>query len=472
MKDSRLKEKRLAELLRVGKLVIGFIAIPVILQAIFTDIKVHGVDRLWIALRLGIIPIGVTCLLLYRMDIFKKRPSLPIMTVAFYVGAIHLFFVSQSGYAESKYFHSYIQILMGLTILPFVWSTYIFVTMTIIGSYSYLILHHANFNFGVFSQSNVIFLKTYVIIMYATFFLMDRVRNKFYRKEIELEDEIDARQTLIDKKAKELSAAKIELIRQESENSRYKALGELAAQVAHNVRSPVGTIDVIVNSTPELPVAAKVPLLNAISQIRGVANKLLKSKPHELEMKSHDFPVVPVARVLANVIEEKRLLLSRYPDVEIKSNIDDIIAKNYRAMVDPTDFSAVISNLIHNSFEALNDKGIIEVSLGEKDQSLVVTVTDDGCGMPEEILNSVRLGRIGLSYMKPNGSGLGIPHAKKSVESWDGRLEINSEVDAGTTVQIVIPSSQKLEITPFANLSYEVNGRNSLSKLQVVDQSP
>ncbi len=448
MIEIRLKEKRVAELLRVGKLVIAYIAIPVILQAIYTDLKVHGFDKVWIALRLGIVPIGVSCLLLYRLTFFKQRPFLPISVVAFYVAAIHLFFVSESGYAESKYFHSYIQVLMGLTILPFTWRTYVFVTGTIIASYSYLILHHANFDFSVFSKSNVIFLKTYVLITYATFFLMNQVRNKFYRKEIELENEIQTRQFIIEEKAKELSAAKIELIRQESEYSRYKALGELAAQVAHNVRSPVGTIDVIVNSTPELPLAAKVPLLNALSQIRGVANKLLKSKPHELEKKESEFPEVSVAGLLRNAIEEKRLLLSRYPDVVISSNVTNLSAYAYPAKIDPTDFSALISNLIHNSFEALDENGTIDVSIFESDKNLIVTVTDNGMGMPPEILKSVSLGQIGLSYMKSNGSGLGIPHAKKSVESWGGRFEIESRQGVGTTVHLTIPKSENALIAP------------------------
>lgn len=440
----RLQRNR--DLNKIGKWIIGLIVIPIILQAIYTDIKIVGYNPLWIALRVGIVPIGLIGIALYKAEFFKRYPSLPILFVAFYVAGIHLLFVAETGYSKSHYFHSYVQLLMGFTILPFAWITYLTGTSLILFGYVAVVLYGSGFDMAVLSQDNAIFLKTYVIIAYATFFFMDKVRCKFYEKENELELEIDKRQMIIDFKAKELSKTRVRLVQQEANSARLKSLGKMAAQVAHNIRSPVGTIDVIIKSTPELPPAARGPLESAVSEIRNVASKLLRAKNHDPDHEIADLVVLPLSKLVSNVVKDKNLLYSRYKGLRLSTNADDLDPAEFYVKVDPTDFTGALKNLVHNAFEALGGSGAISVSVSKNRNSVFVSVKDNGRGIPADILRIISKGQTGISFMKPNGSGLGIPHAKSSVEAWDGSFDIRSSETNGTEVTLTIPLVDHLRV--------------------------
>jgi len=86
------------------------------------------------------------------------------------------------------------------------------------------------------------------------------------------------------------------------------------------------------------------------------------------------------------------------------------------------------------------DKGNIKVILLSENEYVIVKVKDDGKGIPPEILS--RLGEKGLTFNKKGGSGLGLYHAKTTIEKWSGKLEINSELNKGTEVTIKIPKAK------------------------------
>ena len=73
----------------------------------------------------------------------------------------------------------------------------------------------------------------------------------------------------------------------------------------------------------------------------------------------------------------------------------------------------------------------------DKDGILIQT-RDNGKGIPPDILT--KLGNRGETHGKAGGSGLGLYHARTTVESWGGRLRIESEVGKGTTVLVTLPA--------------------------------
>jgi hypothetical protein len=102
----------------------------------------------------------------------------------------------------------------------------------------------------------------------------------------------------------------------------------------------------------------------------------------------------------------------------------------------------VISNLINNAYDALagNVSGRIEVLLGQSrvNQGVCIEIKDNGRGISPEVLNSLL--RVGGSYNKPSGHGLGLAHAKEQSIKWNGKLEIESKEGVGTKVTIEFPS--------------------------------
>src|SRR5262249_24085192 len=107
----------------------------------------------------------------------------------------------------------------------------------------------------------------------------------------------------------------------------------------------------------------------------------------------------------------------------------------------------LMSNLINNSFEALQSDGIVEVEavegigseagLSDSSQWLTIKIRDNGIGIPPHILS--RLGRHFVTYGKEgtsSGSGIGVYSAQRWLESWGGNLKIESKFGAGATVTL------------------------------------
>ncbi len=97
----------------------------------------------------------------------------------------------------------------------------------------------------------------------------------------------------------------------------------------------------------------------------------------------------------------------------------------------------MISNLINNAVESIETKGRVHLKVFSTSKKIEVVITDNGKGIPPEILK--KLGERGLSFGKTHGNGLGLHHAKTTIGSWGGQLNINSEVGIGTNIIISIP---------------------------------
>jgi len=66
----------------------------------------------------------------------------------------------------------------------------------------------------------------------------------------------------------------------------------------------------------------------------------------------------------------------------------------------------------------------------------------------QRVFESFGQGRHDVRARNENGTGLGLPIVKGLVEAMDGRIEVESALDAGTTVTIVLPSHRALDAAP------------------------
>lgn len=222
----------------------------------------------------------------------------------------------------------------------------------------------------------------------------------------------------------------------------------MAAQVAHDIRSPLVALDAALKDTAELPEKKRVIVRHAVNRIRDVANSLLEKNRNQPGLASAAAAGVHVAgepldvhllsSLIDPVITEKRLAFESRPGIIIDFKLT---RESYGlfARLQAVEFRRMISNLVNNAVEALGDKGAVDVHLVQQDKTIVLTVSDDGKGIPPEIL--ARLGRRGETHGKAGGSGLGLFHARSTAESWGGSLTITSAPGKGTTVTIKLPSA-------------------------------
>ncbi len=223
---------------------------------------------------------------------------------------------------------------------------------------------------------------------------------------------------------------KIEFMRNESENRRLALLNQLATQVAHDIRSPLATIDMITNNRTRIDNENFELLKSAAKRIHGIANDLLERNRHP-QSDSPSLKAVDLAATLKSIIKEKKVQVTTH-DLKFIIPDNSIYIKG-----DEVELSRIISNLLNNAIEASDDFQTVSISLEMIDDHAAIIIKDQGKGIPEELL--AKLGERGITHGKSKGNGLGIFHAKSTVESWGGKLQILSTVGEGTSISLIFP---------------------------------
>lgn len=97
----------------------------------------------------------------------------------------------------------------------------------------------------------------------------------------------------------------------------------------------------------------------------------------------------------------------------------------------------VFLNLVKNGIEAMPNGGELRVFTNIHENNVEISFQDTGVGIPEE-----KLMKIGEPFYttKENGNGLGLMVSFKIIESHNGSVYIESEVNKGTTFNIVLPA--------------------------------
>jgi len=232
---------------------------------------------------------------------------------------------------------------------------------------------------------------------------------------------------------------------------RSHTLGQIATQVAHDIRSPLAALSMAERDLSALPEETRLIIRSAIGRIQDIASQLM-ARAHENKVKAED-PQDPasatpeqleptlVSATLETLLAEKRMQYRSRLGITIDSHIESAAHPAFAA-IGPREFKRVVSNLINNAAESipLTKSGSIRLELKRtpNKDSLVLEVTDTGEGIPPQILS--KLGTRGFTHNKTGGSGLGIHHARTTIESWAGQLDIQSTVGQGSTLRIALPT--------------------------------
>jgi signal transduction histidine kinase len=225
--------------------------------------------------------------------------------------------------------------------------------------------------------------------------------------------------------------------------ARLRQLGELAAQVAHDIRSPLSALRVAECDLTELSEEKRLLIRAAIHRIQDIANTLLMknrgTRIHGVSRAENanagqETTTEMVSSLIEPLITEKR---AQFTNANIVLHLDE--SYGLFASLKPGDFHRVFSNLINNAVEASPAGATVDVRIFPFESDAEIQVVDHGKGIPQEVL--ARLGARGTTHGKTDGSGLGLYHARETVQSWGGTLAIRSEVENGTTVSIRLPKA-------------------------------
>jgi signal transduction histidine kinase len=132
-----------------------------------------------------------------------------------------------------------------------------------------------------------------------------------------------------------------------------------------------------------------------------------------------------VLTIYQNQIKHGTELVRRYEDLP-------------RVRCLPDELNQVWTNLVHNALQAMDHKGTLTVGLRREGSDVLVSVSDTGCGIPEDIR-----ARIFDAFFttKPagEGTGLGLDIVRKIIDKHHGRIDVESEVGVGSTFTVRLP---------------------------------
>ncbi|MBU6402737.1 MAG: GHKL domain-containing protein [Verrucomicrobia bacterium] len=246
-------------------------------------------------------------------------------------------------------------------------------------------------------------------------------------------------QVLFDKQRRVEDEAREYVIRQDQ----LRATGRLAAEIAHQLKNPLGIIN---NAAFTLQRTVKEGKSTITQQIQIIREEVERSD-----------------RIITDLMGYARLTEGKVERIEINEELDralDMVfpaAVKYQVQIHrdyapalPTlmmqrgHLSEVLVNLLQNAREAMNGCGNVYVSSQRgEDYSAIISIADDGPGIPPELQE-----KIFESYFttKEKGTGLGLAIVKHNVEIYGGNVQVESELGKGTRFSIQLPGRSLMKL--------------------------
>jgi two-component system sensor kinase FixL len=228
--------------------------------------------------------------------------------------------------------------------------------------------------------------------------------------------------------------SRVELEQQLSEQKALAKLGEMAAVVAHEVKNPIagirGALQVITSRMPadqrERPVLLEIMArLDSLNRI--VSDMLMFARPRPLRQE-------PIA--VEALIDETAALIRQDPGMAA-ATIELLGAAAITG--DREMLQVAFQNILINAIQAMAGQGIVNVKITADNAKVRVDVIDQGPGMPDEVREKAF---EAFFTTKHRGTGLGLPIARRVVESHGGSIHIHLPLSGGTTISIVLPQTR------------------------------
>ena len=230
---------------------------------------------------------------------------------------------------------------------------------------------------------------------------------------------------------------------------RLRALGEMAAGVAHDFNNVlaviVGRAEVLLNGTSDAELRRQ---LAVITNVAGDAAQAVRRIQEFTRMRrARPFQPVDLDQLVDEVIDVTR---SRWKD--------DAHAKGLRYEVvtdtvgtptvtgDPSELREALTNLLFNALDAMPDGGRITLRTGVEGDRVFCAVTDTGIGMTDEVRQ--RVFDPFFTTKGERGTGLGLSVVYGIVTRHGGEIDVQSRPEEGSTFTIRLPLSQEVPAKP------------------------
>ena len=231
---------------------------------------------------------------------------------------------------------------------------------------------------------------------------------------------------------------------------RLAAVGEMAAAIAHEVKNPLGGIEVMagllrrkLSDAPE----AQVVLTDIIKEAK-MANAIVQEvlefvRPIRLQVERTR--VGEAVQAAVQLAETK----ARRGDIRVDVKVPHALPLIHG---DQFQLTQLFTNLLTNAYEAMEGQGRVTITAStigivdesESKEAVVVELVDEGPGMAQEVADRVF---NPFFTTKPQGTGLGLAIVRKIVDAHDGGIDLETVPGRGTRIRVTLPVKAASELT-------------------------
>ncbi len=226
---------------------------------------------------------------------------------------------------------------------------------------------------------------------------------------------------------------------------RLASLGELAGSIAHEINNPLaiisesaGWLHSHLERYPDLPPGLESDMQLALDKIESAVERARRISHNFLRFARSPEAMVRETDLRDLIAEVVDLTNKTATNSEVRLVISTSSGDSLRVSTDPYQLRQVLLNLVTNAIQAVPPGGRVSLQLGGDDQEFMITIDDNGPGIPEENIE-----RIFEPFFttKPDGqgTGLGLAVSRGIVERLGGRIEVDSRPGEGCTFRVALP---------------------------------
>ena len=231
---------------------------------------------------------------------------------------------------------------------------------------------------------------------------------------------------------------------------RLSALGELSAGLAHEIRTPLGSVEgaVQILCRTNLPAETREEFgelaRKEVNRLKGLLSNFLDFARPQTPQRVPTEPLQLLESVSRLAAETAKISGIRVR-IEPANGVPEV-------SVDPEQMKQVLLNLVINAIQAMPSGGEVVLGTAQRPESVILEVQDEGVGIPLEDLERVFNPFV---TTRPGGTGLGLSIAYQIVSQHGGHITARRNLERGMTFTVTLPLGS--EPTPPETVLHQEN---------------
>jgi len=191
---------------------------------------------------------------------------------------------------------------------------------------------------------------------------------------------------------------------------KFALVGQLTGNIAHELRNPISVIQITLEN---------MKMAYGVDDVKQQQfDRIERSLDRILDQVGEILDFVRARPIVFEETKFSKVLFESLDSIKIPDDIKLVLPKNDVDMhCDLRQFAMVLNNLILNGIQAMDNVGTIEIILIEKNNEIIIQISDSGNGISDDNLDKIF---DPLFTTKQHGTGLGLVSVKSIIESHGG----------------------------------------------------